>query len=204
MLTKRRVLVVDAEDRFTAMLAQQIAAIGPSVVVRPHHSLVDVGLAGLDLRGVDLVVVGPGPGDPCDQGDPRIGALHALTRRLLIDQVPTLSVCLGHQVLAVLLGLTVRRRPEPAQGVQREIDFFGRREAVGCYNTFAAYSDRDRLATDLMSTPVEVSRDRATGEVYGLRAPGLRSAQFHPESVLTRHGPDLLRDMLASLLAGGR
>ena len=127
-----------------------------------------------------------------------------LTRRLVTGGTPLLSVCLGHQVLATLLGLPVRRMPAPAQGVQREIDFFGRRERVGYYNTFAAYSDSDCLATALFAEPVRVSRDRASGEVYGLRAPALRSAQFHPESVLTRGGPELLAGMMAALMEVAR
>jgi phenazine biosynthesis protein phzE len=192
-LRGRRVLVVDAEDRFTAMLAQQIGALGPEVAVRPYDSLVD------ELEA-DVVVVGPGPGDPRDLSDSRMVALRTLTRTLVTARVPLLSVCLGHQVLAVLLGLPVRRMPSPAQGVRRDIDFFGRRESVGCYNTFAAYSGHDRLVTPLIPKVVRVSRDGRTGEVFGLRAPGLRSAQFHPESVLTRRGPELLREMLTGVM----
>jgi phenazine biosynthesis protein phzE len=191
-LRGRRVLVVDAEDRFTAMLANQIRALGPQVLVRPHDSFVDV-------RGADVVIVGPGPGDPRDLRDSRIAALRALTRRLLIGGTPLLSVCLGHQVLAGLLGLAVRRMPTPAQGLQRDIDYFGRRERVGCYHTFAAYSDADVVMPALLAEPVRVSRDRVTGEVYGLRASRLRSAQFHPESVLTERGPELWREMLTAL-----
>jgi phenazine biosynthesis protein phzE len=194
------VLVVDAEDRFTAMLAQQIGALGPDVVVCTHHRLA----RGVSTADFDVVVVGPGPGDPGDLNDSRIAALWDLTRRLVAGGTPLLSVCLGHQVLAGLLGLPVRRMPVPAQGTPRDIEFFGRSQRVGCYNTFAAYSDHDRVTTDLVAGPVEVSRDRVSGEVYGLRAPGLRSAQFHPESVLTHDGPGLLADMLTGLLDGAR
>ena len=192
-LRGRRVLVVDAEDRFTAMLANQIGSLGPDVVVRSHDSLVD-------LSDAHAVVIGPGPGDPRDLSDSRIVALGALTRRLLANGTPLLAVCLGHQVLAALLGLAVRRMPVPAQGLQRDIDFFGRRERVGCYHTFAAYSEVDVLSpAGEPAQPVRVSRDRVTGEVYGLRASRLRSAQFHPESVLTARGPGLLHEMLAAL-----
>ena len=152
----------------------------------------------------DVVVVGPGPGDPNAVSDPKIAALRGLTTGLLVDGVPVLSICLGHQVLAALLGLPVRRRPQPAQGEQRTIDLFGWTEQVSFYNTFAAYAGVDRLWTP--AGPVELCRERDTGEVYAIRAPRIRGVQFHPESVLTRRGTAILHELLTSVLdvpAGG-
>ena len=152
----------------------------------------------------DVVVVGPGPGDPNAVSDPKIAALRGLTTGLLVDGVPVLSICLGHQVFAALLGLPVRRRPQPAQGEQRTIDLFGWTEQVSFYNTFAAYAGVDRLWTP--AGPVELCRERDTGEVYAIRAPRIRGVQFHPESVLTRRGTAILHELLTSVLdvpAGG-
>jgi phenazine biosynthesis protein phzE len=145
--------------------------------------------------------VGPGPGDPRDRADPRIAALWKLTAELIRDRTPFVSVCLGHQVLAALLGLAVRRRERPAQGLRRPIDHFGRREVVGFYSTFAAYSEADAFGCPELDAPIEVSRDRRTGEVYGLRGPRLRSVQFHLESVLTVDGPRMLSELLLSVLS---
>jgi phenazine biosynthesis protein phzE len=182
-----RVLVVDGEDTFTAMLGHQLRDLGlQTTIVRFDEPLIP--------SAFDFVVVGPGPGDPCDATDPRIGTLRALTRDLLAGDVPFLSVCLGHQVLAVELGFEVRRRATPNQGVQRLIDLFGRPERVGFYNTYSAHCEHDLVS------PVRVSRDRRTGEVHALRGPGFRSVQFHPESVLTQHGPQILAEMLTSLV----
>ena len=155
---------------------------------------------GPDEAGYDVLCIGPGPGDPSELRAPKIAALRARTRRALRGGVPLLAVCLGHQVLAGLLGLPPRRRPAPAQGERREIDFFGRAERVGFYNTFAAYSAVDAVTHPLARGAIEVSRDRYTGEVYGLRAPGLRSVQFHPESVLTENGPRILANLFTSML----
>lgn len=196
-LDGRRVLVIDVEDDFTAMLADQIRALGPSVTIRGVRDR-------LRPATHDLVVVGPGPGDPRDLTDPRIAAVHELTRGLLHRRRPFLSVCLGHQVLCAVLGLPLARRSGPAQGTQRRIDFFGHLERVGFYNTFAAYAGADMIGSELTGGPVEVCRESDTGEVHGLRAPLLRSVQFHPESVLTENGPDLLRGLLGGLLAEPR
>ena len=185
-LLGQRVLVVDGEDTFTAMLGHQLRHLGLDATIARFDD-------SLDPAKFDLVVVGPGPGDPCDTTDPRIGTFRALTRDLLAGDVPFVSVCLGHQVLAAELGFEVRRRGRPNQGVQRLIDLFGRPERVGFYNTYSAFSEHDWVP------PVRASRDPRSGEVFALRGPGFRSVQFHPESVLTEHGPQILNEMMASL-----
>jgi phenazine biosynthesis protein phzE len=124
-----------------------------------------------------------------------------LTRELLAGSVPFLSICLGHQILAGELGLDIVRRPVPNQGVQKRVNLFGRDELVGFYNTYAARAAHDAVAGVGQRQPVEVSRQPETGEVHALRGAGFRSVQFHLESVLTQHGPQILGELLTSLLA---
>ena len=190
----RRVLVVDAEDTFTAMIHHQLRALGLDVTVRRYDEPYRV-------DGHDLVVMGPGPGDPRRTGDPKIGHLRATVRRLLAERRPFLAVCLSHQVLCGLLGLELRRRQVPNQGVQKEIELFGRRERVGFYNTFAAVADEDEMDVAGVGT-VEVSRDGASGEVHALRGPFFASLQFHAESVLTQDGPRILAGLIDAALHG--
>lgn len=192
-LSGRRIVVVDAEDAFTAMLAHQLRALGPRVVVRSYQEVWRVG-------DCDAVVVGPGPGDPRDFSDPKIARLRDLTACLIKQRVPLLSVCLGHQVVAALMGLPLRRRQRPAQGTQREIVVGGRRVRVAAYHTFAAYSDASHVACPLTRETVVIDRDATTGEVYALSKPGVRSVQFHPESVLTEDGPAILTRLLSAVL----
>jgi phenazine biosynthesis protein phzE len=191
-----RVLIVDAEDTFTAMLDQHLRALGLHVTVESYRRFAEPGCS---LPDVDLTVVGPGPGDPRDPEDPRIAALYGITRRLLAAGSPFLSVCLGHQVLSAVLGLELVRGEFPNQGTQRTVDFFGRADTVGFYNTFSAYSDADSVPGHGVSGFVEVSRDPVTGEVHGLRGPGFVSMQFHPESLLTQRGSALLAECLTAL-----
>ncbi|MFI6696191.1 anthranilate synthase family protein [Streptomyces sp. NPDC050433] len=192
-------LVIDCEDTFTAMLAHLLRSAGLDVTVRRYD---EPGLgkeAVLAHRGP--VVLGPGPGDPSDTGDPRMRTLRALTAALLREHRDgLLGVCLGNELIAAELGLRTARKRLPYQGAQTRIELFGRTETVGFYNSFTARCD-DAGAASLAARGIEVSRDKA-GEVHGLRGPGFAGVQFHPESVLTLRGPELLTDLLAGAMRG--
>ncbi|QES54331.1 phenazine-specific anthranilate synthase component I [Streptomyces venezuelae] len=198
-----RALVVDGEDTFTAMLAHVLRVAGLEVTVRRYD---DPGLRAAALAWEGPVVLGPGPGDPAEAADPKMRMLRALTAELLAGhRHGLLGVCLGHELLAAELGLPLVRKAEPAQGAQMRIGLFGAEEVVGFYNTYTARCD-DALASRLAATGVEVSRDPATGEVHALRSPagGFAGLQFHPESVLTLRGAELLHGLLAGVTAGER
>ncbi|MFH8984941.1 anthranilate synthase family protein [Streptomyces varsoviensis] len=194
-LDGRRVLVVDAEDTFTAMLYHQLRSLGLEVTLRRFDE--PYGRDGHD--GYDLVVMGPGPGDPLDVAHPKIAHLHAAIGQLLAERRPFLAVCLSHQVLSARLGLEVARKDVPNQGLQRGIDLFGRPERVGFYNSFAARSDDDKIELPEGGV-VEISRDPATGEVHALRGPRFASMQFHAESVLTVDGVRITADRIGEAL----
>ncbi|MET8529001.1 anthranilate synthase family protein [Micromonospora sp. NPDC005172] len=190
-----RALIVDAEDTFTGMLAHQLGALGLAVTLRPWHE-------GGPLDGYDLVVAGPGPGDPSRPDDPKMAALRELLDELLATGRPTLAVCLGHQVLAGLLGLRLHRRDAPYQGLQREVALFGRSRRVGFYSSFTARAEMDRL--DTAYGTVELARDVRDGSVHALRGQGFAGVQFHPESVLSPDGVTVLTELLADLLPASR
>ncbi|WP_308169704.1 anthranilate synthase family protein [Acrocarpospora catenulata] len=187
-----RVLIVNAEDDFALMLGQQLSALGLRVTVRDHTDH-------LPVADYDLVVLGPGPGDPLDRTDPRIAVLHDLTNELLRSAKPMLAVCLSHQILASVLGLPVIRMSEPNQGRQRTIKLLGAEHTVAFYNSFVARCPRTQ-EPEL----VQVVRDDDSDEVHALLGPAFASLQFHPESVLSLDGPRLLGDVLAPLLPARR
>ncbi|WP_031035817.1 anthranilate synthase family protein [Streptomyces sp. NRRL F-5650] len=189
-------LVVDAEDTFTAMLAHVLRSSGLTVSVRRYD---EPGLreAVLGHEG-GPVVLGPGPGDPCDPADPKMRFLRNLTAEVLgAHRHGVLGVCLGHELIAAELGLDIVRKEVPYQGAQTEIDLFGRPETVGFYNSFTARCD-DAVAAELAAHGVEVSRS-AGGEVHALRGPGFAGVQFHPESVLTLNGTAIVRELAGQL-----
>jgi phenazine biosynthesis protein phzE len=190
-------LVVDGEDTFTAMLAHLLRSSGLEVTVRRFD---EPGLREAALSHPGPVILGPGPGDPTDRADPKMRFLRELAATLVREhRHGLLGVCLGHELIAAELGLEIVRKGIPYQGAQERIDFFGREEVVGFYNTFTARCD-DATATELALHRVELSRDSATGDIHALRGPGFAGVQFHPESVLTLDGAAIAAELLAAVL----
>ncbi|WP_328482424.1 anthranilate synthase family protein [Streptomyces sp. NBC_00377] len=202
-------LVVDGEDTFTAMLAHVLRSIGLEVGVRRYD---EPGLTESVLAHEGPVVLGPGPGDPCDLSDPKMRLLRELTARVVREhRHGVLGVCLGHELIAAELGLDIVRKEVPYQGAQTTVDLFGRQETVGFYNSFVARCD-DEALRELAAHGVEVSR-AANGEVHALRGPrraegapmnAVAGVQFHPESVLTLNGPSVVRELVARVCAEPR
>ncbi|MFD7610276.1 anthranilate synthase family protein [Streptomyces sp. NPDC059828] len=192
-------LVVDGEDTFTAMLAHVLRGAGLEVTVRRYD---DPGVRDAALAHEGPVVLGPGPGDPSDGTDPRMRFLRSLTAELLArDPAPhgVLGVCLGHELIAAELGLPITRKETPFQGAQVRIGLFGDEETVGFYNSFTAVCDEASQAR-LSACGTEVARDALTHEVHALRGDGFAGIQFHPESVLTLRGPEIVRSLLRGLV----
>ncbi|MBB5912156.1 phenazine biosynthesis protein phzE [Nocardia transvalensis] len=190
--TRGSVLLIDAADNFTAMLASMLRSLGHALTIAGFDDEVDP----LDY---DLVLLGPGPGDPADPDDPRIGAMRRWVDTLLATDIPFAAVCLSHQILCAALGLDITRLDRPNQGVSREISLFGVPVRAGFYNTYVARSAADSVDSRL--GPVEVSRDPETGEVYALRGERFASVQFHAESVLSQDGPAVLAAVVGGLIA---
>lgn len=196
-LTGRNVLIVDHEDQFTTMLAHQLRHLGLNTrMVR--WDAVD------DMLADDLVVLGPGPGDPRDQEDPRIASITRRIHERVAAGRPLLAVCLSHQVLAGLAGFPVRPLPAPRQGVRLDADVFGTTAAIGYYNTFGARLTTTIAPATADADPVarlalEPSFD-ADGVLTALRGPGVASVQGHLESVLSADGLTVLEALTRHVL----
>ncbi len=188
-----RTLIVDAEDTFTSMIRHQLQSLGLSVLVRRFDEP-------LDLENFDLVVMGPGPGDPVDRNDPRIIALDDTMDRLLAERRRFLAVCLSHQIFCRKLGFDLVRRARPNQGTQQTIDLFGEMELVGFYNSYCALAHEDRAEIPGVG-PIQVSRNAETGEVFALRGCFFSTFQFHAESVLTEKGEAIFENHLQYIIA---
>src|SRR6476646_732052 len=190
-LAGKRVVILDGEDDFVNMLRHLLGVLGMTSTVVRHEEYVDGA-----LDGYDLVIVGPGPGDPRDGDDPTMGRLRAAVARLLEQGQPFLAVCLGHQALCHQLGIRLAYKDIVFQGTQSPVAIDGRTERVGFYNTFVGRVG----AGDALPQGVSVETDPGTGDIHLVRGPHYRGIQFHAESILTEHGYDLVHDLVADLL----
>jgi anthranilate synthase/aminodeoxychorismate synthase-like glutamine amidotransferase len=185
-----RVLVVDNYDSFTYNLVQELGELGAEIdVIRNDRATVDELLA----RRPDRVVVSPGPCTPDDAG-----ISLEVVRRFPEEGVPTLGVCLGHQSIAQAFGGRVVQG-DPVHGKTAAIEHDGRTLfhglpaplTVGRYHSLVV--EEDSLPAELEVTA------RGAGVIMGLRHRELpaEGVQFHPESVLTESGRELLANFLA-------
>jgi anthranilate synthase/aminodeoxychorismate synthase-like glutamine amidotransferase len=187
---RRPVLLIDNYDSFTYNLYQYLGELEAEVrVVRNDAVSVDEALA-LDPRAI---VISPGPGTP-DQA----GISLELIRRAA-GRVPLLGVCLGHQALGQAFGGRVVRAPKLMHGKTSEIHHDGRTVFAGVPQAFTATRYHSLVvARETVPDCLEISAWTADGVVMGLRhrAHPLEGVQFHPESILTGAGKDLLRNFL--------
>ena len=130
-LADRSVVILHGEDDFVNMLVHVLGVFGMTSRVVRHE---DYETGAFD--GADLVIVGPGPGDPREGDHPKIASFRRAVDDLLASGQPFLAVCLGHQTLCQRLGLDLAYKDVVFQGTQSPVRLDGRTERVGFYNTF--------------------------------------------------------------------
>jgi anthranilate synthase component II len=187
-----RVLVVDNYDSFVYNLVQYLGELGAEPLVHRCDELTLDEIAALDP---DAVLVSPGPGRPEDAGLSNAVIAHFAGRR------PVLGVCLGHQCIGQVYGGDVVRAPEIMHGKTSLIHHDGAGVFAGLPSPFEA-TRYHSLIVDRATVPaeLEVTAWTSEGVVMGLRHRSLavEGVQFHPESILTAGGHDLLRNFLAA------
>ncbi|GAW47935.1 Glutamine amidotransferase, class I [Nocardioides sp. PD653] len=189
------VLLIDNYDSFAYNLVHYCQVAGAVVtVVRNDSMAVDDLLAAIHEGRFDRVVISPGPGRP-----ESAGVSVELVRRLP-DRVPLLGVCLGHQAIAVAYGARVARAPSPVHGRQVEIhhDQTGIFRGLPTPLIGGRYHSLTVDDASLRGCPLNVSARSPSGLVMGIRhqTRPVEGLQFHPESILTSHGQDLVNGFL--------
>ena len=183
-----KVLVIDNYDSFTYNLVQYLGELGVEPMVARNDKLTPA--EGAALRP-DRLVISPGPGVPEDAG-------HSVEFvKTLGAEIPTLGVCLGHQAIVVAFGGSVARAPEPRHGKTSEMTHDGKGVLSGLPNPFVATRYHSLAATDVPAE-LEVTAHSEDGVVQGVRHTELpiEGVQFHPESIMTDAGKDLLANFL--------
>ena len=184
-----RVLVLDNYDSFTYNLVQYVGELGAEIeVVRNDHATVD----DLLIRGYDRVIVSPGPCTPDDAG-----ISLEVVRRFPLAKIPTLGVCLGHQALVQAWGGSVITH-KPVHGKTTRIQHDGKTIFRGLRAPLEVGRYHSLIADPQLPDVLERSAS-ADGVVMAVRHRELpaEGVQFHPESVLTEQGRELLANFLA-------
>ncbi|CAN5295312.1 aminodeoxychorismate/anthranilate synthase component II [soil metagenome] len=183
------ILVVDNYDSFVHNVTRYLRELGAEAEVRRNDAIGTVGNA---VRGI---VISPGPCTPHEAG-----ASLDLVRKMS-GALPILGICLGHQVIGEAFGGRVTRAKRPLHGEASSIRHEGQGVLAGVPDGFSAgryHSLIVELDDDDDTSPLTVTARAENGEIMGLqhREHPTFGVQFHPESVLTEHGYDILRNFL--------
>ena len=184
-------LVIDNYDSFTYNLVQYLGELGATVEVRRNDR---VTLDEIENRlRPERIVISPGPGTPNDAGI----TLDVIQR--FAGKVPLLGVCLGHQAIGQAFGGKVIRAPELMHGKASEVSHDGKTIFAGLNDGFLA-GRYHSLIVERESLPSSLEISAHTGDdiIMGLRHRELKveGVQFHPESILTSEGKQLLANFL--------
>jgi anthranilate synthase/aminodeoxychorismate synthase-like glutamine amidotransferase len=184
------VLVIDNYDSFTYNLVQYLGELGADVGVR-RNDAIDV--AGVRALAPQAIVISPGPCTPAEAG------ISVRVLREMAGEVPMLGVCLGHQCVGEAFGGKVVRASRLMHGKTSPVMHDGKTIFSGLPNPFEAMRYHS-LLVEPKSLPrcLEVSARTLEGEIMGLRHQRfpIEGVQFHPESIGTSEGKELLRNFL--------
>ncbi len=184
-------LLIDNYDSFTFNLYQYLAELGSDVLVKRND---DITLTEIEQMAPERIVISPGPCTPAEAGI----SVDVIQR--FAGELPILGVCLGHQSLAVAFGGTVVRAPSLMHGKISSVSHDGKGMFRGIPSPFVA-TRYHSLIVDEETLPdcLEISARSEHGLIMGLRHRDydIEGVQFHPESILTAVGKDLLSNFLS-------
>lgn len=188
-MSTRKILVIDNYDSFVFNLVQYLAQLGAECTV-VRNDEIDVAVA----SSFDGVLISPGPGTP-----ERAGVSMAMVSYCAEQKIPLFGVCLGHQAICTAFGATVSQAPELLHGKTSQVSHNGAGVLADLPTPFIA-TRYHSLAVERSTLPeeLEVTGESESGVVMSVRHKHLpiEGVQFHPESVLTEHGHQILANWL--------
>jgi anthranilate synthase/aminodeoxychorismate synthase-like glutamine amidotransferase len=183
------IVVIDNYDSFTYNLVQYLGELGCEVQVYRNDVLTQAQLAELNP---DQILISPGPGEPDDAG------VSKEVIRSLGSSIPILGVCLGHQCIGEVFGGQVIRAPRLMHGKTSPIYHQGEGLFCGLPSPFAATRYHSLIVDQAVPEVLRVTATTQEGEIMGLQHASLPiyGVQFHPESILTEGGKQILSNFL--------
>ena len=183
------ILLVDNYDSFTYNLAQYLGELGAPPMVRRND---EITIDEIDTLKPTHIVISPGPGRPEDAG------ISVETIRRFGASIPVLGVCLGHQGIGIAFGGDVIRAPQLMHGKTSSVQHDGRGVFRGVSQPFVAGRYHSLIVGEPLPAALEAAARTEDGTIMGVRHREypIHGVQFHPESVLTGEGKQLLRNFL--------
>lgn len=185
------ILMIDNYDSFTYNLVQYLGELGQVLKVYRNDQIT---ADEVERLGPERIVISPGPCSPLEAG-----VSNEIIRRFA-GRVPLLGVCLGHQCIGYVFGGEVVRAPRLMHGKTSMIHHDGKTIYRGLPNPFEATRYHSLIVRrETLPSCLEITAETDRGEIMGLRHKEypVEGVQFHPESILTQCGKDLLRNFLA-------
>src|SRR5687767_9331494 len=182
--------LIDNYDSFTYNLVQYFGELGAEVRVFRNDQ---VALNDLVALNPSHLVISPGPGQPIKDDGISADAIKHFTGR-----IPVLGVCLGHQCLGAVYGGSVQRAPRLMHGKVSSIHHHGDHLFASVPSPFEATRYHSLIVEEPLPDCLEVTAFTSEGEIMGLRHRDhpTYGVQFHPESILTQHGKQILQNFL--------
>ena len=182
-------VVIDNYDSFTYNLVQYLGELGAEPRVFRNDA---IRIEALDALDPSHIVISPGPGEPADAG------ISKDLIRELGPRRPILGVCLGQQCIGEVFGGQVVRAPRLMHGKTSSIYHYGEGLFMGLPSPFEATRYHSLIVAEPLPEELQVTAFTREGELMGLRHRRypIYGVQFHPESILTAHGKQLLRNFL--------
>lgn len=187
---RKMILMIDNYDSFTYNLVHYLGELGQQIEVRRNDSL-DFGF--VDDLDPDIIVISPGPCTPKEAG------LSVDIIKRYVGEKPILGVCLGHQAVGYAYGANIVRAERLLHGKTSPILHDGKTIYKDLPNPFEATRYHSLLVEEAsLPSDFEISAWTEEGEIMGIRHRELpvEGVQFHPESILTECGKDLLRNFI--------
>lgn len=183
------ILLIDNYDSFTFNIAQYLGELGAPPTVRRND---EITIGEIEALHPSHIVISPGPGRPEDAG------ISVEVIRRFGPATPMLGVCLGHQGIGIAFGGAVVRAPQLMHGKVSSVRHDGRGVFKGVSQPFVAGRYHSLIVADPLPAELEASARTEDGTLMGVRHREfpIHGVQFHPESVLTGEGKQLLRNFL--------